>query len=514
MLFGAALGLFGLFSVAEVFWLAVVAFSVVLIGLRSEEPSAKQVLFVGVCLFCCSVGLLRASYVYHSFSTTPLASIAGEEVELVARVAQEPQQRENTMHIYAALNDEVLLLYADRYTPVSYGDTIEMRGSLETPESFTTDLGRTFHYPEYLKARGVTHVMYYPTVTVIDSDETLFLSRLYRAKDTFRDALGRLLPAPQVGLGEGLLLGVQGALSSSWEAVFREVGIIHIVVLSGYNIMLVIVFVQYVLAYLLPFRARLIVGFLSVICFALLVGLSPTVVRASVMASLLLFLRFSGNTYNVLRGLVIAGVLMVLINPYLLLYDPGFQLSFLATLGLILLAPQLERFTHWLPESLGLREFFLATVTTQFFVLPFLLYQIGEVSIVSVLVNVLVLPAVPLAMLLTFLTGVSAFVVPPLAPLVGLGAYAALTYILRVAELFAEVPFASVRVPAFSVWVMLLLYGLLAFAVYLCVRIPKIRRPYRHWVIEDESTLRTQKTTSPDESKVAFEQPVFFVKRD
>jgi len=144
-----------------------------------------------------------------------------------------------------------------------------------------------------------------------------------------------VIPEPQVGLAEGLLLGVKQALGDELEVVFRKTGIIHIVVLSGYNVMLVVIFITYVLSYVLPYRARVPFGILAIVCFAVLVGLSATVVRASIMASLILFARATGRTYAVMRALCFAGVIMVLINPYLLVYDVGFQLSFLATLGLI-----------------------------------------------------------------------------------------------------------------------------------------------------------------------------------
>ena len=149
--------------------------------------------------------------------------------------------------------------------------------------------------------------------------------------------------------------------------------------------------------------------------FALIVGLSATVVRASVMACILLIAQAYGRTYDVLRALLFAGVVMIAINPFLLLYDIGFQFSFMATVGLILVAPQFESFVSDGFSKLGFRDFFIATVATQIAVLPLLLYHIGEVSLIAVVVNVLVLPAVPFAMLTTFLAGVTALISEPIA---------------------------------------------------------------------------------------------------
>jgi len=235
----------------------------------------------------------------------------------------------------------------------------------------------------------------------------------------------------------------------------------HIVVLSGYNIMLVVTFFMYVLAYVLPYRARLITGMIGITCFALLVGLSATVVRASIMASLLLLIRFGGMTHNILRSLFFAGIIMLVINPFLLLYDVGFQLSFVATLALIVFAPYVQTWFWWVPIFVGTREFLVATITTQLLVTPLILFHIGEVSLVAVAVNVLVLPMVPVAMLLTFITGLIAFISMPLALPIAWLAHLSLFYILFLASTFASLPVASASVPAFSVVTLVCMYAVL-----------------------------------------------------
>jgi competence protein ComEC len=170
----------------------------------------------------------------------------------------------------------------------------------------------------------------------------------------------------------------------------------------------------------------------------------------------------------VTRALFFAGVVMLLLNPYLLVYDVGFQLSFMATLGLLLLSPQLTGLVSWLPEKFGMREFLLSTIATQIAVLPILLYSMGQFSIISFVVNVLVLPVVSIAMLLTFCTGVIALVSHPLALLPGYAAYAVLGYIIGIATKFAALPFAVVTVSFFPWYAVPLFY--LALGVWLYYR--------------------------------------------
>ena len=156
---------------------------------------------------------------------------------------------------------------------------------------------------------------------------------------------------------------------------------------------------------------------------------------------------------------------MLLVNPYLLLHDPGFQLSFLATLALILLAPYVEEKLSFVPETIGLRKIVAATITTQIFVLPLLLYHTGLFSSVSVLVNASVLPMVPVAMLLTFLTGIIGIFFEPLGILIGFVAYCSLEYIIVISEFFGSLPLSSTMVNAFPAWVMFVAYIVMAWGV-------------------------------------------------
>ena len=165
------------------------------------------------------------------------------------------------------------------------------------------------------------------------------LAILFIFKQKFIKALEAVIPEPQAGLGEGLLLGVNEALGDELKTAFRKTGIIHIVVLSGYNVMIVAEAIMRLLAFWFTPWIRLLIGLIAIGGFAFLVGLGPTVVRASLMAALILVARATGRHYAVLRSLMFAGLVMLIFNPHLLVFDPGFQLSFLATLALIWLAP-------------------------------------------------------------------------------------------------------------------------------------------------------------------------------
>jgi competence protein ComEC len=406
-------------------------------------------------------------------------------------VVREPDVREGTVHLTVAehTTGELVLVTTDPFVDVRYGDLVKVEGELEEPSAFETDLGRTFNYPGYLKAQNIRYTMSFVDVQVVGHGAgNAFIAQLLYVKHGFMRSVEAVLPEPQAGLSEGLLLGAKRAIGEDLEIVFRKTGIIHIVVLSGYNVMLVAEAIMRLLAVVLPLRARVIVGIVAISMFALLVGLSATVVRASIMAGLVLLAHATGRMYAVLRALTFAGVIMLIINPYLLVYDPGFQLSFLATLGLVLLAPLIERVLGFVPSMLQIREFVTATIATQIMVLPLLLYLIGEFSIVSVLVNVLVLPMVPVAMLLTFATGTLFALLPTLGIVTGFVAHLSLSYILTVADLFSRIPYASVSVPSFSFVLVVAGYALIgSVLVVFCLRKNEDVVVDRKFFIEDFS---------------------------
>jgi competence protein ComEC len=353
---------------------------------------------------------------------------------------------------------------------------VALVGTLEKPENFKTDTGREFNYRMYLAKDSIYYVLSYAEVAVVShGNGNPVVGTLLSVKRSFLERLQRVLPEPQVSLMGGLLVGATESFSDELEHAFRETGIIHIVVLSGYNVTLVAEAIMRALAFL-PLAANMTFGAIGIALFAIMTGASATVVRASIMALIVLFARAYGQTYDMTRALFLAGLFMVLHNPYIVVYSPSFQLSFLATLGLIWLSPLIERTFHFVPTHLGIREFATATASTQLFVLPLLLYLTGTFSVVALPTNMLVLAFIPVTMLTGFLTGLAAFVSPVAAMPFALVTHILLTFEISVVQLMSALPFASITIPPFQAWWLLVSYGLFA-AVLLMLR----AKPFTTW---------------------------------
>lgn len=388
------------------------------------------------------------------------------EISFIGTVEREPDIRETYTNLILESEDFAhrILVRASQYQDFGYKDEVRVTGTLDTPKNFEGDTGRVFSYQGYLAKDDIRYIVAFPEVEIIAQSETP-TGFLFKLKGDYLDSLKRLLPEPSAALAGGITVGERRSLGKELTQAFRDTGLIHIVVLSGYNIAIIVMFISAILVFL-PEKPRFTVAIIAIALFTVLVGASATVVRAALMGSIGAVGAMAKRTYSALHALVVAGFAMLLWNPYLLLYDPSFQLSFIATLGLLLGVPLLVPHLRFIPDKFALREPIAATIATQIAVLPLLAYMVGEVSLVALVVNALVLPFVPLAMLFVFLTGVLGSVLAAFAVPFAFISHGLLVYTIKIVELFATLPFAKVALPEFSLWVVGMLYVMLLLIVF------------------------------------------------
>ena len=397
----------------------------------------------------------------------PLEDFVGQKITLKGLVKDIPDRRiNNTLLTLETIDPKTrVLLSTEVFPEYHYGDLLTVTGILKKPENFETELGRIFDYKNYLAKRGIHYRVGYPVIELKDRGRGFFLKRwLFSFRETFEKKIGRVLPFEDQALLSGVLLGAQSALPEATKDDFIRSGLIHIVALSGYNITIVAEMIMRIVAFL-SLRARLLVGGGVIILFVIMTGGQATAVRAGIMAGIALLARTLGRPYEALRGLFLAGLAMFFINP-LVIYDPSFILSMLATFGLIYLTPKIKPWFLWIAEkkfSIEWRELVAATFATQIFVFPYLLYKIGLISLVAPLANILVLPVIPVLMLFGFFTGLFSLAWHVFALPFGFISFWLLEFILGVAKALAGLPFAVVTAAVWPLWLTLLLYGLILF---------------------------------------------------
>ena len=410
-----------------------------------------------------------------------LAVWVDEKVVIEGVVVDEPDKRENNVRIAVRVSsvasttverNVAVLVVAPLHTVVAYGDRVRAEGELRLPESFDAGAGHVFNYPAYLAKDHIGYELSFAHVEYVGkASRNPLKAGAIGIKQKYLEGLAMALPEPAAGLAGGITAGDKRGLGDLSET-FRVVGLIHIVVLSGYNIMVVIGFIERIFQKAHRYL-RFSLGIGVAVFFALMTGLASSSVRAASMAVIATVGKASGRTYLASRALALVALLMVLWNPFVLAFDPGFQLSVLATFGLIYIAPLFVPKLGWITEHFGIRDTAAATLGTQAAVLPLLLYQSGLFSVYALPANLIALMAVPYAMLLSFIAGVFGIFLGPLAPIIGFPAYLLLTYITTVARFFAWLPYSAVSIPSFSVIWMGILYALL---IALCAVVMKRSR--------------------------------------
>ncbi|MEK7604034.1 MAG: ComEC/Rec2 family competence protein [Patescibacteria group bacterium] len=343
--------------------------------------------------------------------------------------------------------DDIILLTVNNFPKFNYGDAVSVRGDLRKPENLTG-----FDYVTYLKKEGIRTTMFYPDISGSDKyGDTLiyksmsffektkidFYRKIFSIKAKFESAVGRSVPEPNAAFINGILLGSRQDIPDAIEEAFNETGATHILAISGYNIMIIS---WAVLAGLVYFFRRRIAFWLSVVIivlFVILTGASESVVRAAIMGLLLLFANGYGRLYNPKNSIIFAGAAMAYFNPFVLVFDIGFQLSFAAVLGLMYLYPRVDNKLKKIPKFGNLKEIFLMTLSAQIAVAPLLIYYFRNFSLVSLPVNLMILPFIPAAMFAGFISGLTGMIFPPLGQVIGWFAWAITAYQIEVVELFA-----------------------------------------------------------------------------
>lgn len=479
---GIALALLGVSDIA----VPVLLFAVAVACVSFYPFHRKRNILLASAVACAVVvGMLRTDLFLIQQSKNDLTRFAGQNTSVQGTVTNDPERRETSLHANIAVGtingipaQGTLLVILPRDEQIAYGDAVEVSGPIETPQPFETDTGHMFDYAGYLQVQGVS-AMISNAVLMRDMPRGFSVQgRLFNIKHSFERSLERLFPEPDNSLLEGVLLGERRGIPKDLNNEFVSSGLVHVVVLSGYNISVVSAGVFELLRFL-PRTMSFAGGAFIMVLFALMTGAGATTVRALIMALIALLARYLGRSALALRSLAAAGAAMALWNPYAVLHDPSFILSMLATFGLITLEPWIElHLPRWLLKFPTVRGIVGSTIAVQIFVLPALLYFTGVLSFVSVPANALALPVVPPAMFFGFLAGVFGLAHPALGFVPALFSDAFLKWMLLVAHAASAVPLGAAVIPAFSAWIMAALYiPLTALAIWLHVRTAPLSRP-------------------------------------
>lgn len=339
-----------------------------------------------------------------------------------------------------------VLVKLSKYPRVDSGSHLIFSCRLTRPQLF-----EGFAYDAYLAARGIYGICYRPQYVDVAAPNQVSLHTLVLSlKRSIIHQMERLVPEPHASFFAGLLFGGSSSLAPEAQETFRRTGTSHILAASGFNVsLLTFVFLNAIIKTRLGRRRGILLTGALLVVYVIMAGATPAVTRAALMASMLLWAAWIRRR-AFMQNIVLATLaLMLLINPTLLFADVGFQLSFVATVAVLWFAPRLTAWGAFLPEVFELRSAFVGSLAAIILTLPLILWHFGSVSLVAPLVNLLVLPLIPLLLTLILIAVAVSIVSVSVGSFIALLPWAMGTLMLSVIDVYAALPFALVS-PAFS----------------------------------------------------------------
>ncbi len=436
-----------------------------------EGEDRKRLTLFLVFFILVLVGVMRVN-ISNLYSQSKLSEYENKKIEIVGVVVSEPDVREKNTKLTIETETvgdnkikEKILISVSHYPEFQYGDKVSGNVSLQKPKAIESEDGRVFDYVGYLRVRGIWYTSSYTSLTLLSSGNgNTIKTVLFKTKKDFTNSIESVLPEPESSLLSGLLLGTKQSLGKEILNEFQRTGTSHIVVLSGYNIAIVAESIMNALNFL-PRNISFGFGAIGIILFTMLSGAGASGVRAAIMVLVALFAKRFNRDYKANRVLGFTVVLMLAPNPLLLVFDPSFQLSILATIGLVFVSPILEPYFKNVTENFGLREILATTISTQITVLPFLIYNTGLLSLISIPVNVLILSTIPLTMFLGFTTGIFGLVSFYLSIIPAVFTYCLLWYQLKIVHIGSALSFGTISLPVFSPIYLVITYLLIFFVL-------------------------------------------------
>ncbi len=444
----------------------------------------------GFCIFFLVLGILRFQISEFNIENDKLKKLNDlpEKITLVGRIIDGPDIRDRFQRLKIKVDniESIVLVTANRYPEYNYLDKIKITGELKSPM-----VTENFNYKNYLLKDGIYSVMDFPKIELISRNKnynafTFLYDKILFIKGKLKDSISENFSAPQKFIVEGVILGNDKNMPRDLKDKFNAIGLSHITAVSGSNIVILISLLLPLLLMLGFWRGQAFYFSLIFIWFYIfLVGLPSSGVRAVIMGSIFLLAEKLGRQGTGSRIIVLAATLMLVQNPLLLFYDIGFQLSFLALMGIIYLKPIIDillKLNNYHIEKLPARatagekiknflylklnyllDIVSVTIAAQISVLPIIVYNFGNISLIAPITNLLILPIIPWLMILGFASAIFGIFSNFLGWVFYLPSWLLLTYFLKIMDIFYQ-PWAVKSIQNIS-WIWPVAYYLIISAL-------------------------------------------------
>jgi len=440
----------------------------------------------GIFLF---LGILRYEIALEEFTSDRISFYNEEEVTFIGIVSKEPDERKDKIKLTIKaeeleINNEIekvsgnVLVNSKLYPKYKYGDRLEIKCKLEKPGVIKSDDGLDFAYDKYLAKENIYSLCYSPEIEFLESGEGNFLiGALLEGKEKFVVTVNKILPEPQAAFLGGLLYGARRSIPEDLMNQFNITGTTHIIAISGYNITILAAMLLNITKGIGVSRKRSFwIALFGILFFVIIAGGQASIIRAAIMGGLVLLANQVGRVSRIKNALVFAAALMLIVNPKVLAFDAGFQLSFAATIGLIFLSPIFEKYFEKWPSVFGVKESLTSTISAIILTAPLILYTFGRVSLVAPIANILILPVIPLAMAFGFVAVILGLINLGAGQIFGWLVWLVLSYIIKVAEFLSKISWASLDIGRINWSVLVLFYLAIGFFIYYSTKVRNITK--------------------------------------
>lgn len=454
--------LVNIFDFSWLFLYTIMLFGIIIFILNLNN---KWLIALAGSIIFISLGIFRWQISWPVINQNHIAFYINKKLKINGVVLAEIEQRMNSQKIIInhinyngkKINGK-LLITAPLYPEYKYGDQLELIAKIKKPEVFDG-----FAYDKYLARYNIYALSYYPKIIRIKSNQgNIFYEKLLNLKINLIQRINKMLPEPEASFLGGLLWGAKRSIPKEVMDNFNATGTTHIVALSGYNISILGLIIFFLTPWFGINRKKafwLVFG--VIIFFIIITGYPASVVRAGIMGLLVLIAYQWGGGINKGILLILSAFLMCLVNPKILFYDIGFQLSFLATIGLLYLMPILAEKMNYITKRFSLQETITATLSAIILTAPLIIYQFNRFSLVSLLVNILILFVIPFTMALGFLAILTSFIWYPLGQVLAWLTYLPLFYVIKITELFGSHFISVINITNMKFWLLIFLYSLI-----------------------------------------------------
>jgi competence protein ComEC len=441
-----------------------------------SKPWSLSVI-IGFFVLFLVIGILRFQIAYFNFENNKLRMLNDnpEKIILFGQIIDDPDVKNKFQKLKVEANqiifsekeaqtdsfdqsktnnvEGIVLVTTGHHPEYSYLDKVKITGKLKAPISIGD-----FNYQNYLMKDGIYSIMDFPKIELVSGQHNYnFLSFFYQkilfAKEKLKESVNKNFPSPQNSMIEGIVFGDDKNMPKDLKDKFNSGGLSHITAVSGSNIVILINLLMPLLLILGFWRGQAFYIIIIFIWFYItLVGLPASGIRAAIMGSAFLLAEKLGRQGAGSRIILLAAVIMLMANPLLLRHDIGFQLSFMASMGIIYLKPIVDNFVKingdhpnrpkakfFSYEKLNyLSDIVSTTISAQIFVLPIIIYNFGNISLVAIITNLFILPTITMLMIFGFGSALFGIFSNFLGWVFYLPCWIFLTYILKVLDIFHQ----------------------------------------------------------------------------